>query len=263
VDYINANKAAWEEAFEHRYDNWGNDNYKKLISEELPFLNADVISKLKNIDLKGKTIAQFCCNNGRELLSATQLGCEYAYGFDIAENIIAQAKDTAAKAGIANCDFIAVNILEIDESFYGMFDFIFFTIGALTWFKNLSLLFEKVSKCLRPGGIMLINDYHPLMNMLAVPGEDAFDETVPDKMAYPYFKNDPWTEQDGMSYMSPKYKSKTFTSFSHTLSGIINSSVNAGMDIKSFDEYDYDVGLSDIFDYKGYPLSYILIAQKR
>jgi ubiquinone/menaquinone biosynthesis C-methylase UbiE len=176
MDYKYHNKLAWEEAFDHRRQNWGDDNYKRLINEELPFLNADVISELKQLDLKGKTIAQFCCNNGRELLSMMQLNPSYGAGFDIAENIIEQAKDTARKANIANCDFIATDILEIDESYHNKFDFIFFTIGAITWFQDLSLLFKKAADCLSSGGFMLINDFHPFMNMLPLPGENEFDE---------------------------------------------------------------------------------------
>ena len=262
MDYIKSNKVAWEEAFECRRQNWGDDNYKKLINEKLPFLNADVMSELKKIDLKGKTIAQFCCNNGRELLSMMQLNPSYGVGFDIAENIIEQAKDTARKANIANCDFVATNIYEIDESYYNKFDFICFTIGAITWFKDLPLLFEKVNKCLKSNGLMLINDFHPFMNMLPLPGEDEFDEANLNKITYSYFRKEPWIENNGMGYMTPRYESKTFMSFSHTLSDIINSAVTAGMAIKKLNEYNYDVGMTNAYDNKEYPLSFILLAQK-
>jgi ubiquinone/menaquinone biosynthesis C-methylase UbiE len=213
MDYIINNKAAWEEAFEHRRPNWGEDNYKILMNEKLPFLNAHVVSEIEKIDLKGKTIAQFCCNNGRELLSLMHLNPSYGVGFDIAENIIEQAKETARKANIANCEFVAINITDIDESYYNKFDFIFFTIGAITWFKDLNLLFEKVLKCLRTNGILLINDFHPFMNMLPLPHEDGFDGENLKKIIYSYFKKEPWIENSGMGYMTPQYESKTFTTY--------------------------------------------------
>ena len=62
--------------------------------------------------------------------------------------------------------------------------------------------------------------------------------------------------------MTPQYKSKTFMSFSHTLSDIINSAVTAGMAIKKLNEYNYDVGMTNAYDNKEYPLSFILLAQK-
>ena len=72
-----------------------------------------------------------------------QLGAKEGYGFDIAENIIGQARDTAQKAGIDNCRFTACNILEIPEEYNNRFDFVMFTIGAITWFEDLSSYFPK------------------------------------------------------------------------------------------------------------------------
>lgn len=262
MDYIKNNKIAWEEAFERRRPNWGDDNYKILMNEKLPFLNADVVNELKKIDLKGKTIAQFCCNNGRELLSMMQLRPSYGVGFDIAENIIRQAKDTARKVNITNCDFVAANIIDLDESYYNQFDFVFFTIGAITWFEDLTLLFEKAARCLKSNGMLLINDFHPFVNMLPLPHEDDFDEKNLNKITYSYFRKEPWIENNGMGYMTSEYKSKTFTSFSHTLSDIINSIIAAGISIKKLNEYSYDIGMTNVYDNKGYPLSFILIAQK-
>ena len=84
MDYINGNKQAWEEGFVHRRAGWGEDHAHLLSTLTLPIFNQDVIAELKSLDLQGKTIAQFACNNGRELLSAMQLGSAYGVGFDIA-----------------------------------------------------------------------------------------------------------------------------------------------------------------------------------
>lgn len=129
-----------------------------------------------------------------------------------------------------------------------------FTIGAITWFKDLPLLFEKISKCLKAYGLLFINDFHPFMNMLPLPGEDGFDEVDSNKISYSYFRKEPWIENNGMGYMTTQYASKTFTSFSHTLSDIINSVVIAGMAIKKLNEYDYDIGLTNAYDNRGYLL---------
>lgn len=262
MDYIINNKAAWEEAFEHKHDGWGEGNHLRLLHEKLPFFGPDAAAELQSLDFKGKSIAQFCCNNGRELLSLMQLGAKDGTGFDIAENITMQAAQTAQKADIQNCRFIACNILDIDKQYDNSFDFILFTIGAITWFEDLKPLFEKVSDCLKPGGILFIHDFHPVMNMLPMPGEPAFDGEHLNQIAYSYFRSEPWIENEGMGYMSEQYPSKTFTSFSHTASGIINAISHSQMRIVQFNEYDYDIGLSDVYDGKGFPLSYILIAEK-
>lgn len=262
MDYINSNKQAWEDAFDNRRPGWGENHLEKLINQTLPFFNQDVIVELKKVGFDGKTIAQFCCNNGRELLSAMQLNPKYGIGFDIAENFIEQATQMAAKIGRPNCEFIACNILDIDEKYHGKFDFIFFTVGAITWFEDLELLFSKVYKCLSPQGKLLINDYHPFMNMLPTPGEGAYDPKHLNRVVYPYFKKEPWVENKGMNYITPEYHSKTFMSFPHTLSDIINAVIHEGMSIQKLSEYDYDVGLSDVYNNKGFPLSFILVSEK-
>lgn len=262
MEYIKGNKLAWEEAFENRRPNWGDENDRILMSRTLPFLNSDTIAELYNMNLEGKTIAQFCCNNGRELLSVMQLKPAHAVGFDIAENIIEQAKETAKKIDENDCEFIACNVMEIDDSYCERFDLIFFTIGGITWFEDLELLFEKVARCLKSNGFMLINDFHPFMNMLPMPGEVAFDADHMNQIAYPYFRKEPWIENSGMSYITPEYDSKTFVSFAHTISDIINSTIHSGMTIVKLNEYNYDVGLTEIYDGKDYPLSFILVARK-
>ena len=262
MSYIKQNKLAWEESFENRKQNWGDDNHIRLKNERLPFFNDDMKANLEKIDFRGKTVAQFCCNNGRELLSLMGLGVKSAVGFDIAENIIAQAKDTAAKAGINNCEFVACNILDIATDYHGQFDVLLLTVGAICWFEDLTPFFAVASKCLKDNGILLINEIHPFENMLPVPGEEAFDADNLNRFAYSYFRAEPWIENSGMGYISGKYDSKTFTSFSHTMSAIINALSENGLKTARLEEYDYDIGLTDVYDGKGFPLSFFLLAEK-
>ena len=266
MDYIDTNKAAWEEAFEHRLANWGDDNYLRLRSEEFAFFDSDMKSLVASLDLQGKDIAQFCCNNGRELLSMVLDGqAASGTGFDIAQNILAQAQLTADKAGVTNCEFVLGNILEIPERFHGRFDLVFFTIGALCWFQNLAELFAVASKCLKKNGTLVINDGHPVANMLALPGDEEYDPDNLKQFAFSYFCQEPWINDSGMHYMSGEYESKPFTDFSHTISEIINALYTNELSVTRFDEYDYELGNlgTDAYNGTGLPLSYILVAQKR
>ena len=83
--YIEGNKAAWEEAFENRAPSWGIDIADRIEKEEYPFFNEETKNVLKALDLEGTVIGQFCCNNGRELLSLVKNGrAKKGIGFDIA-----------------------------------------------------------------------------------------------------------------------------------------------------------------------------------
>lgn len=266
MEYIKTNKAAWEEVFDNRANNYGENNHETLKSGKFAFFDSDLKDEIAGMDFKGKNVAQFCCNNGRELLSLVlDSGAASGTGFDIAENILAQAVETAEKAGITNCEFISTNILEIPDSYHNKFDFILFTIGALCWFQDLTALFKAAGECLKPGGKLLINDTHSFAFMLPFPGEDGFDPENLHKIAHSYFRKEPWLGTQ-MGYIAGDYENKTstFTDFSHTLGDIINALSANGIKTVKLNEYDYDVsdGGLDVYKGKGFPLSYILIAEK-
>ncbi|MCX7746575.1 MAG: class I SAM-dependent methyltransferase [Clostridia bacterium] len=264
MNFNKSNKMAWEEAFDNRKDGWGEDICNQIQSEGYPFLEKALIEELNNFDLKGKTIAQFCCNNGRELLSLFKMGAKYGVGFDIAENMVSFANKTAKNLQL-NCTFVATDILDIDTSYDGMFDFIFITIGAITWFNDLKAFFDKVSNCLKDGGYLIINEMHPVANMLAMNGEENFDASSPNKLVNSYFRCDPWIENNGMGYMSDPSKEykKTFYSYSHTLADILNAIIKSNMQIKKLKEIEYDISGSFYeLSHKGIPLSYVLVANK-
>jgi hypothetical protein len=64
------------------------------------------------------------------------------------------------------------------------------------------LFFDKVAKCLKPNGVAVLYEIHPFENMLPMPGDDEFNESNLDKFAFSYFKNDPWIDNQGMTYMT-------------------------------------------------------------
>lgn len=263
MNYIDSNKEAWEEAFDNRSEGWGEDIPDRIKNETYPFFQPEMIDALKKYELKNKTIAQFCCNNGRELLSLVKnSGAGEGFGFDIAENQTDFANKKAEELGI-NCEFIPINILDIGKEYYNRFDLILITVGAISWFKNLGDFFSVVSKCLTGNGVLIINEMHPLTNMFGAEGEVEFDASEPAKLVNSYFKKE-WIDNSGIYYLTKKrYESKTFTSYTHSFSKIINTICKSGLDITGLDEFDHDV--SDLFtdlDSKEIPLSFILEAVK-
>ena len=100
--YIEGNKAAWEEAFDNRDASWGADITERIRSEEeYPFFNEETKAVLKQINTEGAVIGQFCCNNGRELLSLVKCGkAKQGVGFDIAENQVAFANEKAKELNL-------------------------------------------------------------------------------------------------------------------------------------------------------------------
>ena len=261
--YIAGNKAAWEEAFENRAASWGADITERIRKEDYPFFNEDTKKTLKQIDTEGKVIGQFCCNNGRELLSLVKSGkAKKGIGFDIAENQVAFANEKAKELNLP-CVFEAVNIYDIDDRYREMFDVVIITIGALCWFNDLDRFFAVVAKCMKPGAVIVINEEHPCKNMLAAEGEEVYDADHRLECRYSYFQQE-WTGNGGMYYITQKnYRSKTFTDYSHPMSQTISGMCRNGIVVTGLQEFDYDItgGFEDA-DHKGYPLSMILLGRK-
>ena len=129
--YIEGNKAAWEEAFDNRDASWGADITERIRKEDYPFFEKEMVEVLRSIDTEGKTVGQFCCNNGRELLSLVKSGkAAQGIGFDIAENQVAFANEKAKELNLP-CIFEAVNVYDIDERYEKKFDIVIITICAL------------------------------------------------------------------------------------------------------------------------------------
>ncbi len=261
-DYIQGNKEAWEEAFEQRSPEWGANVLPRLQQEPHPFLSPEVLAEVEQMDWAGKTVGQFCCNNGRELLSLMKLGAAEGIGFDLAENQVEFANRTA-RALHMNCTFVATDILQIPASYDDKFDFLLITIGVLCWFQDLRLFFAKAAHCLKQGGIVLIHEQHPVTNMLALPGEENYDADRPGTLVNSYFQST-WIENDGMPYMTGKqYASKTFTSYTHSLSAIFTAAMDSRLHVAKYQEFERDLsGDFAAVENKGIPLSYILKLSK-
>ncbi len=261
-DYIKGNKAAWEEAFDRRSSDWGADILTRIETEAYPFFNAETVRILRKYDLTGKDVVQFCCNNGREMLSLVKSsGAIHGVGFDIAENQVAFANSCTKELALP-CEFVATNIYDIvgyDEAF----DFSLITIGALCWFRDLDGFFQIVARTLKKGGVIVINESHPMINMLALDGEAEYDPEHPITCVFSYFEHE-WRNNQGMDYITGEsYESKTFIDYTHSLSEIIGAMCRNGIAVTNFEEFDHDIGVgyTDL-DGKRFPLSMIIEGKK-
>lgn len=261
-DYIKQNKAAWEEAFDKRSSDWGADIVSKVEMGGYPFFNEDTINCLKKYDLSGKKLGQFCCNNGREVLSLVKsAGMAHGVGFDIAENQIAFANEKAKELKLP-CEFIATNLFDIGSEYENAFDISIITIGALCWLKDLDEVFKIVSRCTKKGGILLINEMHPFTNMIPSEEDESFNpQNI--VISYHYFEHE-WHNTSGMGYITGKsYESKEFIDYTHSLSEIMGAMCRNGFVITDFKEFQYDIGGGcEAFNNKGMPLSMIIEAKK-
>jgi SAM-dependent methyltransferase len=258
-EYVQANREAWNEAQAVHAKNRTCDIVTDIKEGRLHF----DLNLLGEYDLRDKVVGQFCCNNGRETLSMSFLGAKECVGFDISDSFIDEARVMSEKLRF-NCSFIQGDICGI-TSHREYFDLVIFTVGALPWLQDLNCVFSTVSGVLKPGGTVIVSDWHPFLGMFAMPGEDDFDPAHPYKIAYSYFRKDPVIEDNGMDYVGGTvYQSRKFYSFNHTLSDIITAMIRNGLRVTDLKESADNITSSprEMCEGKEFPQSFRLAAVK-
>jgi ubiquinone/menaquinone biosynthesis C-methylase UbiE len=224
------------------------------------YLNLDETARqwLARVGVEGKSVAQLCCNNGRELISIQRLGAGRCTGFDISESFITQAEQLNA-ASHAACEFLACDVYAIPSGFDAQFDLIYISVGALGWLPNLAGFLGVCARLLRPGGALLVYEMHPILDMI----EDA--PALPPHLANSYFRTEPLVDDTGLDYYNgTQYAASPGYWFHHKMSDILQTCLDQGFILTGFAEYPHDV--SNVFAYleqaeARLPLSYVLSAR--
>jgi SAM-dependent methyltransferase len=259
--YTEANRRAWNEVTPLHQKAKQGRYFDLFKTPGYSCLDPLITAKLGKLDLKGKRVAQLCCNDGREVLSLQNLGAAGCVGFDISDEAITEARKLATHAGIA-CEFVRSDIYEIDQAYNNLFDLVYVSIGALGWMPELASVFEVASRLLKTGGWLLIYEQHPFLEMLSV------EPTTPEplQITNPYFTDQPEISDAGLDYWGKEnYQGETNYWFIHTLTGIFGSILAHGLRICLFEEYPHDI--SGVFQHVerqaiSVPMCYILLANK-
>ena len=263
-DIAAKNKAAWEESFELRKKGWGDDVPERLEKNLVSLVEPECAAFLDENDLKNAAVAQFCCNDGRDLMGIVKYAeAARGVGFDISENILRQARRNAQKAGLP-CEFVQTDIAAVPEKYYDVFDAAFVIVGALCWFDDLNAFFEKVARCLKKDGLLFVQEIHPFTFMEAVAGENGFDAAHPLEPKRSYFSKEPFVDNTSMPYFTNAEKQKnSFYSFGYTMADVVNALVSNGLQVTGMSESDVDLGGDfTAFSRKGFPLSFVVTGRR-
>ncbi len=236
INYTEANRQAWNQTAPiHKEQNFDTllESFKEPGYSYLDDTESAILSK---IGISGKSVAQLCCNNGRELLSVKNMGAGRCVGFDISDEFIAQAHELVAQSAI-NCDFIRTDVYDIPAEYDHTFDLIYITIGVLGWMPDLGSFFDVVNRLLKPNGQVFVYEVHPITEIF-----NDEEDGDPLEVKYSYFKDTPFVDDTGLDYYGQTtYESLPTYWFHHKLSDIFQACLQRGLAIKSFVEYDHDI----------------------
>lgn len=123
--------------------------------------------------LDGRDVLHLQCHLGTETIEFARRGARTS-GLDLSGKSLEQAQRIAAEAG-ADVEYLHANVYDAAQAVGGRkFDIVYTGKGALCYLPDLQRWAEIVRDLLKPGGVLYIVEFHPLLNALrevSLPGE--------------------------------------------------------------------------------------------
>jgi 2-polyprenyl-3-methyl-5-hydroxy-6-metoxy-1,4-benzoquinol methylase len=225
INYLAINKQSWNNRTDAHLKSafYDLDGFLKGKSS----LNDIELNLLGNIE--GKSILHLQCHFGQDTISLSQLGAEIT-GVDLSDKAIESAKSIASQMN-STAKFICCNIYDLPNHLEQKFDIIFTSYGTITWLPDLQEWAKLISNYLKPEGRFIFAEFHPVVWMF----DDNF-ETV----AYNYFNSGPILETESGTYADRNAEIiQQYVCWNHSMAEVISALITNGLEIKTFQEFDY------------------------
>lgn len=225
--FFETNKKTWNKKTDVHINSefYDNENFIKG-KNSLKHIEEELLG-----DLKGKSILHLQCHFGQDTISLARAGAVVT-GIDFSDNAISMAKKLAEKTG-TNTEFICSDIYELKNNLDKKFDIVFTSYGVIGWLPDLKKWSEVISHFLKPGGKFVMVEFHQMLWMF----DDDFN----------YFKYDYFNTGEIKETMEGSYADRNapikcdYVMWNHSISDVLNNLIKSGLEIKSFEEYDYSV----------------------
>jgi len=224
-NYLKINKKLWNQKVDyHMKSDFYDVNGFMSGNSSLNKIELDLLG-----GITGKTILHLQCHFGQDTISLGRMGAKVT-GIDLSDKAIEQAKILAQKTKV-NARFICCDIYDLPNHLNEQFDIVFTSYGTIGWLPDLNKWGQIISKFLKPQGKFIFTEFHPIVWM--------FDYDF-NKIEYCYFKSDAIIEEETGTYANKDapIKSKSIT-WNHSISEVINNLISNGLELNSFNEYDY------------------------
>ncbi len=224
-NYLAINKKAWNDKTEVHANSAFYDTASFLAGRNT--LNEIELALLG--DVTGKKVLHLQCHFGQDTISFSRMGAQ-ATGVDLSDKAIDTARDLSVKTE-AHTRFICSDVYSLHEHLNEEFDIVFTSYGTIGWLPDLEKWAWTISKFLKPGGIFVFAEFHPVVWM--------YDPNF-EKVAYRYFKSEAIIETELGTYadLSAPVEYEMVT-WNHAITEVVNNLIDAGLEINRLNEYDY------------------------
>ncbi len=224
-NYLNINRNLWNQKvdFHIKSDFYDVPGFLKGNSS-LNKIELDLLG-----DITDKSILHLQCHFGQDTICLGRMGAKVT-GIDLSNKATDQAKLLAEKS-YSEANFIFCDIYDLPNHLDKQFDIVFTSYGTIGWLPDLNKWAQIISKYLKPGGMFVFAEFHPVVWM--------FDENL-EKIKYSYFNSGAIIETETGTYANKDANIEAeFITWNHSISEVVNSLISNGLEINSLDEYDY------------------------
>ncbi|WP_218595862.1 class I SAM-dependent methyltransferase [Pseudonocardia oceani] len=185
------------------------------------------------VDVRDRDVLHLQCHIGTDTICLARHGAR-AVGLDLSPASVAAARGLAAECGV-DVEYVAAAVDDAVDALGGRrFDVVYTGKGALCWLPDLTAWARVVADLLRPGGVLHVVEFHPLMNAAA--DEQSWPEVVLD---WPYLPSGAIRVESAESYAgSGELEAPVSYEWTHGIGTVIGAVTGAGLRLTSFAEHD-------------------------
>jgi len=201
----------------------------------------DELELLGQVD--GLDLLHLQCNCGQDTLSLARLGAT-ATGVDIADAPIAFARELAAASGLP-ATFHRADVFDWLEQCEPRFDVAYATYGTIGWLCDLDRWASGVRRALRPGGRLVLLEFHPLVwsyGAAGGPGEPYFLDGPLDEDGVRDYVGEALAPSGHLEGQRDFVNPERSFGFQWTVAQLLQAVVDAGLQIETVREYPYANG---------------------
>jgi SAM-dependent methyltransferase len=251
--YTEANRHAWNEIAQVRHAKQPSAGF---FAEGNSTLDAHELQAAG--DVRGRRLLHLQCSTGEDTLSWSVAGAD-ATGVDISEKQIKLAQQKAAAAGFST-RFIAADVYTLPIDLQASnFDYVYTGKGVIGWLPDLTRWAQVVAAALKPGGIFLLFEEHPIASCLWITNGKLHLESD-------YFgRGKPEMSSGWRHFQGGEEAKETKVEFSWSLGDIVTALAQAGLRIEHLEEFPAERGWrfgEDLDELHHLPGSFLLVACK-
>lgn len=204
-------------------------------------------------EISGKKVCVLGSGDNQAVFALAGMGAKVT-SVDISEK---QLEFAARRAEILGFDieFVQSDVTDLKAFSDEQFDLVYTGGHVAVWVSDLKKYYSEAVRILKPGGIFIVDEYHPFRRIWKETEEELVIE-IPyfEKGPFRYFLNDNILESAPGNFESFE--------FHWTVSDFLNAVLKAGCRILETDEYGNHVGDWERTNFEGLPENLLIIGEK-